>query len=294
MGSNDNFDSLFESDLTENDTTTSNQKIENDEDFSLDDFMEDEPSLKVEINPTISIEKKSTKNTNKRSSKDFQPDMDALLITAQSPMIIEGIKRISLKKYSFKDLQTYVEAIKGLELFIKILERNPENYYKLHSLIQSDEDCKEVEQVAFSIYSKSHKEPPNSDAQKIQSFQMLMDRLKTGYFKAAISNSFIQVKKYFLMSGGINTDLVISKIKSNENEIEKEIKKFKEHLKVAIHLIKKGQAEIAPGMKGKDTNIFITYVSQILQFYYQHIGDLKSAEYFQKIYTTYSKYFIMR
>jgi len=90
----------------------------------------------------------------RRSSKDFNPDMDMLLLTAQSPMIIEGMKSYTKGDFSSSTLSVYTEALKGVSLYIKILDRNPKNYYKLKALIDSDTDCKEVEDIAFNLYKK--------------------------------------------------------------------------------------------------------------------------------------------
>ena len=82
-----------------------------------------------------------------RSLCDFEPDMDALLLTAESSMIIEGMKYYTKSDFSSNTLPIYLEARKGIEFYMKILNRSPNNYRRLKILIDSDIDCQKVERT---------------------------------------------------------------------------------------------------------------------------------------------------
>src|SRR6056297_822062 len=125
----------------------------------IDEFTFDEtnePKDVPEAIPEAIPDDKIEDGGKKRSFKDFQPDMDALLITAQSPMIIEGMKKYTDKDFSAPTLAVYQESLKGVQLYITIIDRNPQNYHKLKAVINSDIDCQEVEKTAFNLYAKIH------------------------------------------------------------------------------------------------------------------------------------------
>ncbi len=230
----------------------------------------------------------------RRTSKDFAPDMDALLITAQSSMIIEGMKYMTGNKYDSKSLPVYTEAIKGIELYITILERNPNNYHKLSSIISQDIDCREVERLSFQLFKNKHGESPETDIHKLKAYELFRDRLKNAYYKALISATMIGMKKYFLLSGGIDEEKLSELIRKNDNSLKTDIAKISQQINIAIKLLKHGNAEINRGMKGKDMNIFIIKASQILQYCQQAMGKPESAGYYQRLHETYKKYFIVR
>src|SRR3990172_3324843 len=167
MPKDDNeFDSLFENEEPDNKV----KKIE--KLFAFDDKLQHEKIEKAEEAPRAKpVQEGAPKK--KRTSEDFEPDMDALLITAQSPLIIEGLKYLTRNDFSGDTLRIYAEAVKGVEIFIKILERNPNNYYKLSAVIKTDVDCKEIENVALKLYKMKHRYNPQTDNQILQAYEML-------------------------------------------------------------------------------------------------------------------------
>ncbi|MDR3237309.1 MAG: hypothetical protein LBT84_02270 [Spirochaetia bacterium] len=230
----------------------------------------------------------------KRSSKDFEPDMDMLLITAQSSMIIEGMKALTNKDYSGKKLPVYLEAFRGIELYVKILERNPDNYNKLSPIINQDPDCEEVETIAFNLYRHKYKDRPVSDGQKLIAYEIFRDRMKNAYYKSLISQTMVGIKNYYLMSGSINEDKIKNAINSNHEKLKSDIEKISRTVAVAVELVKSGNIEISEGLKGRDVNLFIIRATELLVYYYTKIQNKQSADYYQRINDMYSKYLIVR
>ena len=229
-----------------------------------------------------------------RSSRDFEPDMDAVLITAQSSMIIEGMKSMTTGQYTSRDLPTYTEAIKGIELYITILARNPNSYHKLSHIISEDIDCREVERLAFQLYKNKHGEEPGTDAHKMMAYELFRDRLKNAYYKSLISATMVGMKKYFLLSGGLDEEKVREMTLRQDNSLKIDIAKISQQINIALKLLKQGNAEINRGMKGRDMNMFIIKASQILQHYYMVLGKKDNAIHFQRIHENYKNYFIVR
>jgi hypothetical protein len=230
----------------------------------------------------------------KRTSEDFQPDMDALVITAQSPLIIEGMKCLTMKDFTANTLQIYSEAMKGAEVFIKILERNPNNYFKLSPVINSDSDCKEIETVAFGLYKAKHHEAPEIDNHILKAYEMLRNRLKIGYNKALVSTSMLAIKKYFHLSGTLDREKISAMVLNNNKELKNDVIKFIQHLNIAVQLMKIGDYEITKGLKGRDINTFVIRTSQLLAYYYLAVGDGNAEEYYRRMHDNYKKYFIIR
>jgi hypothetical protein len=230
----------------------------------------------------------------KRTSEDFQPDMDALIITAQSPLIIEGMKCLTIKDFTANTLQIYSEAMKGAEVFIKILERNPNNYFKLSPVINSDSDCKEIETVAFNLYKAKFHEMPEIDNHILKAYEMLRNRLKIGYNKALVSSSMLAVKKYFHLSGTLDQEKISSMVLNNNKELKSDVIKFIQHLNIAVQLMKIGDYEITKGLKGRDINTFVIRTSQLLAYYYLAVGDTDAQDYYRRMHDNYKKYFVIR
>lgn len=230
----------------------------------------------------------------RRTSEDFQPDMDALVITAQSPLIIEGMKCLQMKDFTANTLHIYSEAMKGAEVFIKILERNPNNYYKLSPVINSDSDCKEIETVAFALYRAKHHELPDGDTHILKAYEMLRNRLKIGYNKALVSTSMLSIKKYFHLSGTLDQEKISSMVLNNNKELKSDVIKFIQHLNIAVQLMKIGDFEITKGLRGRDINTFVIRTSQLLTYYYLAVGDTKAEDYYRRMHDNYKKYFIIR
>jgi|GEM_PF-257572 len=238
--------------------------------------------------------KEPSADISRRSSRDFEPDMDAVLITAQSSMIIEGMKSMTTGQYTSRDLPTYTEAIKGIELYITILSRNPNSYHKLSRIISEDIDCREVERLAFQLYKNKHGEDPGTDAHKMMAYELFRDRLKNAYYKSLISATMVGMKKYFLLSGGLDEEKLHELTLRQDNALKTDIAKISQQINIALKLLKQGNAEINRGMKGRDMNMFIIRASQILQHYYMVLGKKDNALHFQRIHENYKNYFIIR
>ncbi len=230
----------------------------------------------------------------KRTISDFEPDMDALLMTAQSPMIIEGMELYDNKNFAAETLNIYMEALKGVDLYIKILNRNPNNYRKLKTLIDADTDCQQVEKIAFELYKNQYETTPDTDREKLEAFELFKKIFKQSANKASISKSMKLLRKYFLLSGGLDTEKIQESINNQSIEIKKDINYFHQHLNVALNMVKKDDSEIARGLRGRDLNVFITKASEFLAYYYKLIENAKVSDYYFRIHNIYKKYFIMK
>ena len=165
--------------------------------FDNDDFfLENEEKNTRPVNP----EEEHPPAGGKRSSADFEPDMDLLLISAQTPMIIEGMKLISNHDFRSKNVVTFSEAIKGIELYMKILERNPDNYRKVSSMMSTDPDFCDLLKITSNLYRNIYNEVPSTDSNKLKSFELVKDHLDIALKKSLISSSLVSIKKYFLLT----------------------------------------------------------------------------------------------
>jgi hypothetical protein len=284
---NNEFASLFDDDALDD----KSEEVEKLVKFNIPqhDIAEKEPKFYTPPKPVQPAVPKK-----KRTSEDFEPNMDALLITAQSPLIAEGLRYLTVKDFSGNTRETYAEAVKGVEVFIKILERNPNNYYKLAAVINTDDDCKEIETVAFKLFKIKHHNAPQTDTQILQAYEMLRNRLKIGYNKALVSTSMISIKKYYLISGNMDEKKIGELMQSNNSELKDDIARYSLNLKIALQLVNVNDYEITKGLKGKDVNTFIIRSSQLLAYYCLRTGDVKLEEYYRRIYENSKKYFITR
>ncbi len=287
---NDDFDSLFED-------TPPGTETKGDTD---DPFAFEEPSApKPPPAPVKSAPPKPESPDHppllkKRSSEDFAPDMDALLVTAQSPLIVEGLKCLSEHDFTSPTLQIYAEALKGVEIFIKILERNPNNYFKLSAVINTDPDCREIEEVAFRLFQARHREKPERDSHILKAYEMLRNRLKIGYNKALVSSSMVAIKKYYLLSGGLDREKLSHMVLNGSKELKGDVVRFIQHMNIAAQLMKIGDYEITKGLKGREMNTFLIRASQLLSYYYLASGDAGAEEHYRRLYDTYRKYVVIR
>lgn len=253
-----------------------------------------EPARRAAPPPPPPVREIESSEPRRRSSKDFNPDMDALLLTAQSPMIIEGMKGYTQGNFSSTTLPVYMEALKGVALYTKILDRNPNNYNKLKELIDSDTDCKEVESIAFNMYRKMHGVDPDSYQEKLAAFEKFELLFKEAVNKASVSNSMRLLKKYLLMSGSLDEVKVRNSFSAGSADFANDVQNFVQHIKLAHEMVKKGKCEISKGLKGRDINIYIIKTSYLLYFYYTLAGNPDLAEYYGRVHSNYKKYFIIR
>lgn len=230
----------------------------------------------------------------KRSSADFEPDMDLLLISAQTPMIIEGMKLISNHDFRSKNAVIFSEAIKGIELYMKILERNPENYRKVTSMLSADPDFCDLIKLTSNLYKNLFNEIPSTDSNKLKSFELVKDHLDIALKKSLISTSLVSIKKYFLLSGDLDTSKIDAEINANPHKTRSEFAGYGRHVNIARELIKTGNFEINKGMKGKEMNVFIVRATMLLIYYYTMTGETQYASYYQRLNDNFKKYFVVR
>ncbi len=230
----------------------------------------------------------------RRTSKDFELNMDAILLTAQSSMIIEGIKCYSEKDFSPQTLPIYLEALKGVDLYIKIIDRNPVNYHKLKTIIDTDIDCQRVENTVFNLFKKIFGRAPDDNSEKIIAFEKFRLLFENAKNKATISTSSKMIKKYFLLSGGLDKDKIKRLIESKSRELMSDMNALLGHLQLAIDMVKTGNFEIVQGLRGKDLNAFIINSAELLSFYYNATGNAQAGAHYGRIHNNYKKYFITK
>ncbi len=275
--------------------------LNNDEISSPDnDFLTiDETELTTEsdnANTTITDSKDDTeaKISRKRSSADFSPDMDLLLLTAQSSMILEGMNLILKHDFKSSNLSTFSEAIKGVDLHLKILQRNPENYKKLSVMLSKDRDCMEVQNITFNLYKNLYDEPPETESQKQRAFELIRDTLYNGYSKSLVSLALIEIKRFYLMTGDPDFAKIDEVIQTRKDKGASYFFKLEKHVNIARNLLKTGNFEINKGMKGREINIFIVKASQILFYYFSKTNYNDKANFYNKLYENFKKYFIVK
>lgn len=260
----------------------------------LADF-EGDPSQQIGAVQSAEAAKENPKTPErKRSSKDFEPDMDALLITAQSHMIIEGTKAMTEKNFSGKNMSVYLEAIKGVELYIKILERNPDNYNKLYEIINQDVDCSEVERIAFRLYENTYKEKPFGDRQKLIAYEIFRDRLKNAYYKALINQTMMGIRKYYRLSGSLDEEKITKTIQADSENFKADIDKIGRYVSLALDLMKTKNHELSNGLNGKDMNLFVVKATEFLTYYYNKVGNTQTAGRYQRLNENHRRYFVVR
>lgn len=272
------------------------KKNQPDDFFSFDDAPEiNEQQIADEQSRPVSDNEVFRENiSQKRTSADFEPDMEQILVTAQSSMIIEGMKLISQHDFKSKNTGIFSEAIKGVELYMKILERNPENYRKMMTMLSSDADCMDVQKITFNLYKNVYGEFPDSDSQKLNGFELIKERLQNGYNKSLIASSLITIKKYYLLSGSLDTIKIDQTLAASPDNLKKEMNCYTRHINIARELIKSGNYEINKGMKGRELNVFIIKSSQLLEYYYTITGNTEYAAFYQRLNENFKKYFIVR
>lgn len=283
------FDSVMDDDITD----------------SGDDFflLDPEPEEKKEIDKADKFDVdfmpdddtvESDFSQQKRSSADFSPDMDALLLTAQSSMIIEAMRYISSYDFKSKNMSVFSEAIKGIDLYMKILERNPENFKKLTSILSSDQDCMDVQKITFNLYRNVTGELPESDVQKLKAFEMINEKLRNAYNKSLITSSIVSIKKFYLLSGSLDMIKIDDELKNNHEELKNQVNCYIKHISIGRQMIKTGNSEIVRGMKGKELNVFIVKAAQFLVYYFGRTGNAEHQLFYSKLHENFKKYFVVR
>ncbi|MCL2154728.1 MAG: hypothetical protein FWH53_03585 [Leptospirales bacterium] len=265
-----------------------------DDDFSF--FDEDNSKIdQSQKNEKQNNKPTETENSsNKRTSADFSPDMEALLITAQSSMIIEAMKLISLNDFKAKNTAVFSEAINGIDLYIKILERNPSSFRKLMSNLSNDKECMDVQRISFNLFKNATGEIAETDTQKLRSFELVKERLKIAYNKCLVVTSIGNIKKYFLLSGSLDIIKTRNEINKNGAQFKNQLADFARHINIGRQLIQSKNSEITKGMKGKEINVFIVKATELLAYYFSAIGNKERQTYYSRLNENFKKYFIIR
>jgi len=269
--------------------------LSSDKDFIL--FDDNSPSSSTQDDDfTVSGDKFKTvpDGARKRSSADFSPDMDLLLLTAQSSMILEGMKLISQHDFKSVNVAAFAEALRGIDLYIKIIQRNPATYKKLSSMLSKDIDCMEVQKITFNLYKSVYDELPESDSQKLKAFELIKDTLQNAYCKSTISLSLIEIKKYYLMTGDPDYSKIKNVILTHNDKGAAEFLKLEKHVDMARKLLKTGNFEINKGMKGREINVFIVKASLILSYYYSQTNLGNKSVFYEKLHDNFKKYFVVK
>jgi hypothetical protein len=152
----------------------------------------------------------------------------------------------------------------------------------------------EVEKISFNLYKNKYSERADSVDKKLRGFEMLREKLKNAYNKTLISSSMVGIKKYFLLTGGVDQEKITLLLRENNPEFKSDIARLHHNIKLAMEILKQPDCEIAKGMKGKDINIFIIKGSQMLYYYYSLMKNPDTAEYYRRINANYKKYFVIR
>jgi hypothetical protein len=231
----------------------------------------------------------------KRTSKDFNPDMDAIVLTAQSPMITESIQLLSSGDYSQKALGIYKEGQIGIALYIKILDRNPENYKKLQEVICSDGDCLEVENRAFGLFSKKHGHPPVDNREKIIAFEMLNMVIKNALSKAMLQLDMDSLRPYLTLHGTVNADIIRQNFTRARTKLEKMVTTLPSSISIAKKILETGSFTALNASKEKIRfSTFIMTATSFLYHYYSLKGNLDAAKTYLRMHETHKKYWITR
>lgn len=274
------------------DPVSDDEDVVSDKDFFLFD---DSPSSALNTDAgSISNSENVPQDIKKRTSADFSPDMDLLLLTAQSSMILEGMKLISQHDFKSTNVTAFAEALRGVDLYIKIIQRNPATYKKLSSMLSRDIDCMEVQKVTFNLYKNVYDELPESDSQKLKAFELIKDSLQNGYCKSLISLSLIEIKKYFLMTGDPDYSRIDNVILTNKDKGAAEFLRLEKHVDMARKLLKTGNFEINKGMKGREINVFIMKSALLLSYYYSETNINNKSVFYNKLHDNFKKYFVVK
>ena len=161
-------------------------------------------------------------------------------------------------------------------------------------MIDLDPDCQQVENFAFDLFLKSSGSIPVTDKEKIRAFELFRRLLLIAKNKSSINKTRKLLKKYSLISGGLDTEKIYNTLQSTDSKDKNDFSLIQTLLKVALKIMKTGDFIISKGMKGKELNIFIIEASELLALYCKLQNNSPAAEYYNKINHHYKKYFMMQ
>jgi hypothetical protein len=257
----------------------------------FDDFSSDNDTKK----PITDQSDAGTSTGIRRSSKDFNPDMDILVLTAQSPMITDAIKLFFNSDYSKKSVEIYQEALRGINIYIKILDRNPQNYMKLQSFISTDSDCQEVEKTAFILFEKKYQHIPTDNKEKIISFELLLHLIKNAHARSILFQDIEKIRPFLTLHGTVNKDAINSAFKSSYKSLEAIVESFHNSVIVAKNIVERNQYTSSDIRKERvRISGFLLSSSFFLYHFYSLKGELDLAKKYLLMHETHKKYFISR
>lgn len=252
------------------------------------------PSLEISI-PEIKNEEIYEQQIAKRGSKDFAPDMDTLLLTAQSSMIIEGMKLYTKRSFEYDKLSIYKEALIGTNLYLKILNRSPENYNRIKSIISSDIDCQEVEKIANNLYHAHTNKMPETTEEKIKAYQMFTHVFEEACKRSALSQTIQHIKKYFLASGHLDLEKIKKLMNNRDEDFFKDIIQLQSDLQFAMIVLNKGSKDSLMNQYSlKEMQLFTIKTSELLAVAFNLYGNSNYSDYYRKINDNQTKYFLVR
>jgi hypothetical protein len=252
----------------------------------------DDDFEKVEdLTPLVDFQTNEIDSSQKRrSSKDFNPDMDTLVISAHATFVIEALSLFSKGDFSEKSIAIYSEAQSCMGVLIKILERSPSNNYKLQILFNADAECMEIEKTAFGLFQKKNKVLPKDNGEKILAFQMMQGLFRNGLIRARIAQDIELLRQFCFSRGIINPDLVIRTLNNENNQCAIIVKSLQQTLPQTIHIVNKGIYITSDTTKEKKTYIsFIINSSLFLFHFFNETGAIEECTKYLRIHDTYQK-----
>lgn len=228
-----------------------------------------------------------------RTVSDLEPNMDALLITAQSVLIKDGIKLFMSKNYSSQSLEIYREAFYGIELYIKLLTRNAENAKKISNLAKRDADCKYVVSFSFNLYKKLYKKYPEKIDQQIKAFKIIHSLFEDAINKASINFGNSQLRFFYHLSEELDDKKVKQYYESNDPGFLDLIKKLTAQIRVALKMAKNIKLKKETDISLRDINTYIIRASGLLKYYYTLTNEFHSSRYHARIHDIYTEFQIV-
>lgn len=231
----------------------------------------------------------------KRSSKDFNPDMDALLISAQSPMITEALELFLNKDFSSNTIEIYKEALRGISLFIKIIDRNPINYKKLQPSISLDPDCLKVENTAFDLFKKRNNRLPNDNNEKITAYTMLQSLIKNALSRAMLYHDIDTLRQFLSLHGTVKPETISHALAANRPDLLKKAKSIEDSIMIATNIMQKKSYLQQDDSRDKvRISSFLIAGTSFLYHLYSIDGNLDAAKKYLRMHETHKRYLIVR
>lgn len=161
-------------------------------------------------------------------------------------------------------------------------------------MLSKDKECMEVQKITFNLYKTVYEELPESESQQQRAFELIRDTLHNGYNKSLISFALLEIKKFYFMTGDPDFSKIDEVIKTGKDKGASYFLKLEKYVAIARNLLKTGNFEINKGMKGREINVFIVKASQVLFYYFSKTNYNDKANFYNKLYENFKKYFIVK